>query len=338
MIISVVIATYNRARDLRETLASLSRVVTPPDSELEFVIVDNNSSDSTREVVEQARESFPYELRYEFESEQGRSAALNRAFACARGDVIVTTDDDVRVPDDWIVEIDRAFKRHRCGYIGGRVLPLWGAPPPRWLAPTSGRMWAVIALLDFGPEPAVFRSRVPLGVNMALTREALERVGNFNARVGRKAGTLLGQEVREWGLRARAAGVDGVYVPEVVVHHIIPAERLRKAYFRRWFYWRGISRAMMYADTGRDMESPETSSIDFSTVAHLCGVPRYMFRSAFAAARDMLIAAVRRDPVTSFERELWLWFFAGILKQRWSDRRLPPRLAPVTSASSAAKG
>ena len=174
-------------------------------------------------------------------------------------------------------------------------------------------------------------ARVPLGVNMAMRREAIERAGGFDPRIGRKAGTLLGQEVREWCLRAHAAGLVGYYVPDIVVQHIIPADRLTKQYFRRWFYWRGISRAMLYAETGLDMEKPEQSALDFSAVPHVFGVPRYMFRSALAALRESAAAAVRNDPVASFDRELWLRFFAGVVKQRWKDRQRPvkPALAPT---------
>src|SRR5205814_993303 len=107
-------------------------------------------------------------------------------FADARGEIIVTTDDDVRVPADWVVQIARAFAEHECGYIAGRVLPIWGAQPPRWLSRVGGRMWAVIALLDYGPRAIELTTRVPLGVNMAIRRGALDRVGGFNARIGRK--------------------------------------------------------------------------------------------------------------------------------------------------------
>jgi hypothetical protein len=168
---------------------------------------------------------------------------------------------------------------------------------------------------------------------MAMRREALERAGDFDPRIGRKAGTLLGQEVREWCLRAHAAGLSGYYVPDVVVQHIIPADRLTKTYFRRWFFWRGISRAMLYAETGLDMEKPEQSALDFAAVPHIAGVPRYMFRSALAAAKDSLAASIAGNPVASFERELWLWFFAGVIKQRWKDRERPiVRAATPTAA------
>jgi glycosyltransferase involved in cell wall biosynthesis len=326
---SVIIATYNRASLLEGTLASLAAL--QPGAPWEVIVVDNNSPDHTRELVHRVSAAFPAPLRYAFEREQGRSAALNCGFRMARGRILVTTDDDVRVEADWLNRIEAAFRAHACDYVGGRVLPVWGAPPPRWLPSTNGLLWAAIALLDYGPQPIRFGTRVPLGVNMAMRRDAIERVGGFDARIGRKAGTLLGQEVREWCLRAHAEGLTGFYVPDIVVRHLIPAERLTKRYFRRWFFWRGISRAMLYAETGLDMEKPEQTTLDFAAVPHIAGVPRYLFRGALRAGCDMVEARLRANPVTAFERELWLWTFAGIVRQRWQDRRRPivRRMAPV---------
>lgn len=318
---SVVIATHNRAVDLRGTLDSLAGL--RPDGEWEVVVVDNNSTDDTPKAVEQATTSFPVALRYIFEPVPGRSAALNTGIAAAHGDIIVTTDDDVRVEPDWLTHAGGALARLRCDYVGGRVLPIWGGPRPAWLPDRPSRHWAVIALLDYGPEPVEFTKRMPLGVNMAFRRDAFERVGGWDPRIGRKAGTLLGQEVREWCIRARTKGVRGFYAPELVLRHIIPANRLNKAYFRRWFYWRGISRALLYQQHGFDMESPQETTLDFSRVAHLAGVPRYLFRTLAGNVKGLAVASARRDPLAAFEHELWLWMFAGILRQRWRDRRTP---------------
>lgn len=315
---SVVIATYNRAGDLRETLHGLAGL--RPDGPWEVIVVDNNSRDDTRAVVQEAARSFPVELRYLSEHKQGRSPALNTGIAAARGEIIVTTDDDVRVPADWLDATSRGLATLGCDYVGGRVLPIWGAPRPAWLPNHGGKHWAVIALLDYGDRPIEFGSRVPLGVNMAFRREAFERAGVFDPDTGRRAGTLLGQEVREWCIRARQAGVRGYYVPEMQLQHIIPAARLTKAYFRRWFYWRGISRALLYQRSGLDMEAPEHTTLDFSKVPHVFGVPRYLYRKAITAAFAWARAALRRDTVAAFDQELWLWFFAGIVRQRLRDR------------------
>ena len=317
---SVVIATYNRAADLRDTLASLAGL--RPDGPWEVIVVDNNSPDDTRDVVHAAARTFPVELRYLFEGRQGRSPALNTGMAAARGEIIVTTDDDVRVPADWLTAAARGLETLKVDYVGGRVRPIWGAPRPEWLADRGGRHWAVIALLDYGDAPREFGTRVPLGVNMAFHRSALERAGMLDPDTGRRAGTLLGQEVREWCIRARRAGLRGSYVPDMVVEHVIPAHRLTKAYFRRWFYWRGISRALLYQRAGLDMEDPEESTVDIARVAHVFGVPRYMFKRALLTMKDWLLATIRGRRVEAFEHETWLWFFAGIVGQRWKDSRV----------------
>ena len=326
---SIVIATYKRASDLRETLASLSQL--RPDGAWEVIVVDNNSPDNTREVVERAAGAFPVDLRYLFEREQGRSPALNAGIRASRGEIIVTTDDDVRVPPDWLNRAATGLEQLNCDYVGGRVLPIWGAPRPIWLPNHGGKQWAVIALLDYGSEPIEFGARVPLGVNMAFRRSVFDSAGLFDPNTGRKAGTLLGQEVREWCIRARAAGARGFYVPDMRLEHIIPADRLCKKYFRRWFYWRGISRALLYERAGLDMEAPERTTLDFSKVPHIAGVPRYLYRKALASVAGYVRATARGDAEAAFDHEVWLWFFAGIVKQRWIDTRAHVVARPATA-------
>ena len=76
---SVIIPTYNRSGELQETLRSLSGVSLIERSEV--IVIDNNSGDDTPEVVARVRETFPGELVYLFEGEQGKPAALNTGIA-----------------------------------------------------------------------------------------------------------------------------------------------------------------------------------------------------------------------------------------------------------------
>jgi len=315
---SVIIATYNRADELPKTLESLKQLeVAEP---WEVIIVDNNSTDDTREVV--AREkTFPVPLRYLMEKEQGRSAALNAGIRAAKGEILAITDDDVRVDPHWLTNGERTLRELNCDYVGGKALPIWSGKRPDWLPNRGGKHWGVIALLDYGPEPIEFGDRVPLGVNMLFKSDSFVRAGLWDNSIGRKAGTLLGQEVREWAQRARAAGLRGFYSPDLIVHHVIPEDRLTKKYFRRWFYWHGISRAILYQNYRLDMESPESTALDFSKVPHVAGVPRYLYRTCLKKFVSMWSALARRDAIARFEDELWIWFFAGIVSQRWKDRQ-----------------
>jgi glycosyltransferase involved in cell wall biosynthesis len=318
---SIVIGTHNRANDLRETLQCLARLETP--YPWEVIVVDNNSTDSTPAVVRELAKSFPGVLRYVFESEPGRCAALNAGIAVARGEIILTPDDDIRVDPQWLETARRGLERFNCDYVGGQVYPVWLGPRPRWIPDYTCRAWAVVALSDEGPESFEYVNKVPLGANLAFRREVIDVVGWWDTRLGRKAGTLLGQEVRDWCVRARAKGIRGVYLPELRMGHLIPVWRLRKNYFRRWFYWRGISRALIYRQSGLDMEKPEETIFDFRHVKHIAGIPRYLYRNALHHVGRMARAALRRDTAAMFDEELWLWMFLGIARQRWRDRKQP---------------
>src|SRR5687767_5615810 len=142
---SIVIPTYNRADELRETIRSIAKLDVAGTWEL--LVVDNKSTDHTRTVVEAESTSFPAPLRYLFEPEQGRYAALNTGIRAAQGDIIATTDDDARVDRDWLTHAAAGLEAHGCDYVGGKVLPLWKDARPSWLpnAPGGGH-WAVLAL------------------------------------------------------------------------------------------------------------------------------------------------------------------------------------------------
>lgn len=318
---SIVIPTYNRADELRETIRSIGKLTVAGDWEL--LVVDNRSTDHTRAVVEEEAIGFPAPLRYFYEPEQGRYAALNTGIRAAQGEIVATTDDDARVEPDWLTRAAAGLDALNCDYVGGKVFPIWRGARPAWIPAGRSRHWAVLALQDHGEKPLEFGVNGipwPLGINTATRREAFEKIDLFDNRLGRKAGTLRNQAQREWHLRARAAGLRGFYVPDMVVHHVVESERLQKRYFRRWYYWHGISRAILFAKLGVDMDSPDNSQLDYSRIPQVAGVPRYMYRTLAGHVRDMFVAQLRRDPVAAFEHELWLFFFAGILKQRWTER------------------
>jgi hypothetical protein len=89
---------------------------------------------------------------------------------------------------------------------------------------------------------------------------------------------------------------------------------------------------MLYERAGLDMEAPEQTTLDFSTVPHVAGVPRYLYRKAVASAAGWLRETVRGRSVAAFEHELWVCFFAGILRQRWRDTRAR-RARPLARAA-----
>jgi len=154
--VSVVVCTYNRCASLRDTLRALKGQRVDGELSFEVVVVDNNSTDETRQTVDEARRQTRWPVRYVFEQKQGLSHARNVGIREAKSDLVMFTDDDV-VPDErWVDTIVRAFESHEADCVGGRILPIWSREPANWL--TSPDYWAVLALLDHGPKPIVAES------------------------------------------------------------------------------------------------------------------------------------------------------------------------------------
>lgn len=227
MLISVVVCTYNRAATLDRMLSSFFAQRHLDEVEHELVVVDNNSGDATRAVVE--RYLSHRSCHYCFEPRQGLSAARNRGVAEARGDVLAFLDDDVLVARDWLRGLHACWLETGADAIGGRALLLIEGAKPSWLGPFFRNL---LSEVDFGGmRQHVYGGRGLWGVNLAFRKDALLAAGGFDERLGRTGSQLLGGE--ESALLERIAANRGriVYEPRAAVEHIIGPERLQWPYF-----------------------------------------------------------------------------------------------------------
>jgi len=318
---TILICTYNRAALLGATLDGLARSRVSPAWPLRWnvVVADNNSSDDTRQVVTSRIERYPVELVYLFEPRQGKSIALNTGLAATSAALIVFTDDDVEVDAGWLEAACRPMlEDSSVDYTGGPVFPIWERPRPAWLDDRRSDLWGTLAILDYGPDRFVFeeRCRVPLGANMAVRRSLIDRVGGFDPRLGRTGKSLLGQEQAEFFCRSRAIGARGVYVPDMSVHHHVPATRLTRTYFRRWWFWKGISKFRL------EQRHPVTElGLDLSRVPKVAGVPRFMLGSAARDSAGWLRALLRCNATDRMRHEMMLCYFAGYVRAFFSHRQ-----------------
>jgi glycosyltransferase involved in cell wall biosynthesis len=291
----------------------------------DVLVVDNNSTDGTRDVVADLAGSFPVTLRYLREPRQGKSHALNTGIAATPSDIIAFTDDDVVVAKRWLAEaIKPIVDRSDVDYTGGPVRAIWGTTPPSWLPTTNSNLWGTIATLDYGEEPFVFeeRRRIPIGANMAVRRSVFARAGVFNPSLGRTGSSLLGQEQSEFFYRTRRLRIRGVYVPQMELHHHVPETRLTRRYFRRWWYWKGISRARLHTI------HPETEvGLDLRHVPRINGVPRFAFGEMFGHLRRLCSSALRRDHLRLAEEEMMLMYSVGYVLESWRGKKASARSA-----------
>ncbi|HEX5473878.1 MAG TPA: glycosyltransferase [Vicinamibacterales bacterium] len=322
---SVLICTFNRAALLGEALDSIAASRTRGTRTFEVLIVDNNSTDGTREAVASRQPSYPMRLRYLVEARQGKSYALNTGIDAAEGRVIVFGDDDQRFADFWIDEACAPLEADGdLAYTGGPVWPLWDAPPPSWLDLSRTEFRGPLGMFDYGPERFVLEDRhLPAGGgNMAVRRELFARIGGFSVELGRTGQSLLGQEQAEFFCRSRAAGARGLYVPSMEVFHHVPVPRLQKSYFRRWWYWRGISRARLDRLVG--------TAGDAAPVATLLGAPRYMLRSVLEDASGWISSWGVRRETDRLVHELHALYLAGYIREHRRRRRVvDPRAGAV---------
>lgn len=239
--ISLVIATYNRAEQLLATLRSVVEQSLAPEA-WECVVVDNNSTDATRErVVALCAEHPTLNIRYIFEREQGLSAARNAGIGAAKGDIIAFVDDDERiVPDFLSAYIDLFDAMPEAMAAGGRIIAEYPTGRPRWMSRYAEQ--PIANPMHYGNSVCLFPAgKIPGGGNMAFRREALNRVGIFDTTLGRTGKRLIGGEESDLFERMAAVGIRPYYVPRAVMYHIIPSEKLTEEYFARLCYNTGVS-------------------------------------------------------------------------------------------------
>ncbi len=267
--ISVIICTYNRSSSLRKTLGNLAELW-PPGAPWELIVVDNNSIDDTAEVAKAFAAASNSNLRYVSEVNQGLSHARNAGIRAAEGDIVAFTDDDVTVDARWLCELQEAFDRFDCVGVGGKIVPVWTCEKPSWLVLDGPHaLMKAVVRFDLGEEPCQLSIRTaPFGANMAFKKVAFKEHGFFRTDLGRKGKTLMIGEDTEFCARLLLAGGKLLYAPKAVVYHPVAGERLKKSYFRSWYfnYGRYMARVNGF---------PENSTLYF-------GVPRYLFRSLLA--------------------------------------------------------
>jgi glucosyl-dolichyl phosphate glucuronosyltransferase len=229
MLISICIPSYNRSHILQYCLTSLTRLQLSNEFQAEIVVIDNNSSDNTRAVVETLAKSSPIPVTYAFEGVQGASAARNRAIAIARGEYIAFLDDECVVPSDWLMIAYRVIKAESPAVIGGPYMGAFlpGLEVPRWFKQSYGDAYFVPMSFERGFQP---RFKASSG-NMFVRRDVFQQV-QFNNNLGVKGGELkLGEEIELQEQYFRLTlGASAYYEPDLVVSHFVMPWKLSLRY------------------------------------------------------------------------------------------------------------
>ena len=296
--ISVILCTYNRCQSLTKALESLATSTLSKNVEWEVVLVDNNSSDKTREVAESfcRRHS---NFRYLFEPQPGKSYALNTGIREARGEILAFVDDDVVVESAWLQNLTAPLVNGKWAGVGGRILPAHSFSCPPWLS-LSGpcAMGGILcAHFDLGGE-ARDLDLPPFGTNMAFHRSMFEKYGNFRTDMGPSPGSEIRSEDTEFGRRLIRAGESLRYVPSAVVYHEVSESRINKEFFLQW--WFDYGRAQM-----RERGMPPD----------VWGIPRHYISIPKVIGSTLLIRTFRWmrsvNPQRRFFWKCYVWVTVG---------------------------
>jgi len=246
---SVVVCTYNRAGLLGRTLESVFRQAYPRDR-YEILVVNNNSTDRTGEIIGGAAARSPVPFTHLVERRQGLSFARNLGIAHARSEYVAFLDDDAAADPTWLAALDDAITQHGAQVVGGRVEPVFpeGAAPPAWFHdPYVRGFFGVDYRREGQPVRPIRHPLYLMGANIAYARRLFERFGGFNPRLGRKGKRLLAAEETELNRVLERHGIALYYADGAVVRHLIEPDRLTRRDVRRKAYWGGISDALVDA-------------------------------------------------------------------------------------------
>lgn len=304
--ITVVVVTRNRRDLLCQTLESLLRCDDLDLGDCEILVVDNGSTDDTRQAVEDMARGAQVPVRFVVEPEVGASRARNCGFRESRGELIAFLDDDVEVDKGWVKALREVSRQYpNAAAFGGRATADWIRPPPRWLAmsgPYEVRAGAYVAH-DRGDESFRYHRRaiLPITANCAVRRWAWRKYGGFRPDLDRKGKELLSGGDTEFFRRLILGGDEVVYAPKMTVSHPAIPERLTKSYVRRWHFHFGRSMVRMFG-------IPEGS-------VRWLGIPRYLFRELLGACGQCLYSALTFQRHRLFFYELDLRRVLGRMKE-----------------------
>ena len=169
-------------------------------------------------------------MRVVREEKLGLSNARNRAVLEARGDFLLFMDDDETPDQNWLTAYEKAMREDRPDALGGRIEVLFeDGARPHWL---QDELLGFLGKLEHGEARWLTERTTPIfGGNFAFNRRVFERIGNFDARLGRQGDANIGGEDTEIYRRLLAHGCRVRWVPEAIIHHRIQTPKLRRSYF-----------------------------------------------------------------------------------------------------------
>jgi glycosyltransferase involved in cell wall biosynthesis len=270
--ISVVVCTYNRADILAIALRTLGRQALDP-AQYEVIVVDNNSSDHTPRLVAEFQQQ-QANLRYVRETRQGLAHARNRGWHEARGSYVAYTDDDCKLPPQWLRVAYSIIAERQPLIFGGPYFPFYLAGRPHWFKDRYGAK-------NLGAQARYLQNNEYLsGGNIFFSRSLLAGSGGFNPSLGMAGDAIAyGEEtdlIRR--LRSANAGLQLYYEPQLFVYHLVRPEKFSLAWRMRASFQAGLYAAIVFRQT---QPAPDYGRLTISSLRLAIGMAKNIGISLF---------------------------------------------------------
>ncbi len=299
--VSVLLATYRRDEILKTTLESFARLA-PTAFGYEIIIIDNDASPKTEELIAEYREQIP--VVYLAEPKSGKNSALATGLQHAGGDLLVFTDDDIVADPQWLNELYAGIARHpEAQLFGGRILPRYPENHLEKGSEIDFNHWflrTALVIADWPQQEGPIKAGKIWGPNMAVRRSVFESGIAFNPDIGPNGQDYVMGSETEFLQRASDAGYACIYIPSALVYHQIREEQLSLDWMRARAFRAGKGEVALNSE--RDSK-------------RIGGVPRYLYRKfLFCILKKVLIGWAMNNK-QKFSNMMNLEFLRGQIAQ-----------------------
>lgn len=231
--LSVIICSYNREQYIVNAIKSLYNQTI--DKHLfEVFVVDNNSTDNTKQVCANYLATLTnFNIHYVEEKRQGATFARNAGAALAKGEYLVFMDDDAVANEDFLEEILNFFQQNpQADGVGGRIIPLYIPEEPKWM---SYYVSSLVGNFQYSETVKEFENeKFPLESNMVTPKALFDSVGGFSEHILGVVGTVrIGGESKDYHIKLQQQGKKIYYSPNIIVQHVVEVTKLTRAYMYR---------------------------------------------------------------------------------------------------------
>jgi len=264
--LSVVIPTRNRAASMDRVLNSLVSLQNPG-WPYEIIMVDNGSTDTTRQVAESYQQTSLPQLRYVFEHNPGLHNGRHRGAFEARGQVLCYLDDDVKVDPLWLKSVVETFETTGAVLVGGKILPEYEQTPPDWVKEfvksvgNYGYNIGQLTLIDLGEQIREIDPIYVWGANFSIRKDVLFECGGFRPdSMPKELLDLRGDGETGLSRAIKQKGYKAFYHPRAMVRHCISKDRLTVEYFCARMFSQGISDSFTEIRNAGKLPNPVVSA------------------------------------------------------------------------------